>query len=312
MAFCGSFLDETKDDEKNDWSDEDLDPDNTMDFPTNTKLCSCQEENLIVKDKNGSLIDRRVKVRFKKTKFHCKSYFMLCNLIAKLKGGKCAVGTGSFSFSKQHIFLTCAHNLMMVSTTKNKFVQHECVKVYMARQGKNSYILGGKVNNKQLFTHPKFNGDPACGFDIGIAAIWKIKEGKHDNKTHGSNQTVRNDVIRHYANPSDLKKGMTVEIAGYPAEKGGEPHTHKGKIIEITKTALGGHLIWYDADTTDGNSGSSIYILDEKLAKSASKDAAVQKILIGVHSGHDRVMNMNYGTLITETLHDWIEMKVKN
>jgi len=99
---------------------------------------------------------------------------------------------------------------------------------------------------------------------------------------------------------------MKVEIAGYPTCKIGHPYTHNGQISDISGTKQGGHLIWYDADSTIGNSGSCIMVTDEDFVKSVTKEPGIRKVIVAVHAGYDEVANLNFGTLITESVHDWL------
>jgi len=304
---------ERKEDEMNEeWSDEDLRPDNICDFPTWTgELYNSQIEVLIIRNDSGK-DDNRVQIVLKKDQFQCESYFRLCQIVSKLRGGKVAAGTGTWKVKPTHAeFLTCAHNLQVFSARRQKLVPYKKLKVYTARQGQNSYLANGKVDHSEIITHPKYNGNPACGFDIGMFAIGKLKS-ERSNNMHGSMKSLKNDVIRHYADIKNLKRGMSVEIAGYPIRKGGHPYTLKGKIETTTKTKLGGYLIWYDVDCTVCNSGSSIMVTDEAFVKSVTSNPAIKKVLIGVHAGQDDVVGLNYGTLITKTIHDWIENNYKS
>ena len=99
---------------------------------------------------------------------------------------------------------------------------------------------------------------------------------------------------------------MAIEIAGYPGEQVGQPFTHTGVIIDITKTALGGYVLWHNVDCSGGNSGSAIMITDEEWIKKYSFNKNVKKVIIGVHTGHDPLERLNFGTLITPSLHKWI------
>jgi len=302
---------ERKEDGKNeDWLDEDLSPDNICDFPTWTgEVYSSQVEALIIRDDCGK-IDNRVQIVLKKDEFQCESYFMLCQIVSKLKGSKIAAGTGTCKVtSEQAVFLTCAHNLQMLSVRRRNLVPYKNLKVYRARQGKDTYLISGtgNVDHNEIITHPKYNGNPACGFDIGMFAVSKFKSDMPNDNIHGSMKSLKNDVIRYYAKIKNLKPGMSVEIAGYPIEKGGHPYTLKGKIIGTTKTALGGYLVWYDVGCTICNSGSSIMITDKTFVKSVTNDPDIKKVLVGVHAGQDGTVGWSFGTLITKSLHYWIE-----
>merc|ERR1719419_141931 len=306
MASCGKNVeDEIKDDEKyEDWSDDDLDPDNIVDIPTGNL---CKSEMLILKDSNGNPIDRRVRVFFNRKEFHTTSYFMLSQLTIKLRSGNIAVGSAiCVPLAKNPFFLTCAHNLVSLSS-RRKWVSHKILKVYKARHGKDSYVVSGLVNERKILWHDKYDGYNGHGWDIGKFQLRDLKLGKFSQNSHGSMKTVTDDVMLHWANQDLLKKGMGVEIAGYPGKKEGYPYKHEGTIEDIKKTKYGSHLIWYNADTTEGNSGSCIMVTDQKFVKSVTKRPEIKRIIIGVHSGYDPILGLNYRTLITEGLYHWIK-----
>jgi len=310
MASCGKNVeDEIKDDEKyEDWSDDDLDPDNTIDFPTrNFELYTAKKEILLLKDDNGNPIDHRVQVFFNRDEFHTASYFMLSQLTVKLRNGKIAAGSATcVPFAKNPFFLTCAHNLVGYSARRKCLVPYQTLKVYRARHGKDTYVESRKVDKGEVLWYHKYDGYHEHGWDIGIFRAGKLKQGKFSQNTHGSMKTIKDDVMLHWANEDLLKKGMAVEIAGYPGEKNGYAYTHVGKIKEIRKTDKGSHLIWYSADTTKGNSGSCIMVTDQNFVKSVTKRPEIKRIIIGVHSGYDDIEQLNYGTLITGAVYDWI------
>jgi len=314
MAACGrNIAVERKEDGKNeDWSDEDLRPDHICEFPTWTgELYSTQKDVLIIRE-DGGKNDKRVQIFLKKPDFHCRSYFMLCQIVTKLRDGKIAAGTGACKVrGREFQFLSCAHNLQMFSARKRTLVPYQSLKVYRARQGIDCYLNRGKVDPNEIITHPNYDGNPACGFDIGMFSVVKAISEKANVNTHGTLNSVKNDVIRHYANPQTLRKGMSVEIAGYPIKKGGHPYKLEGKIEATTKTALGGYLIWYDVEGTSFNPGSSIMVTDKNFVKSATNNPAIKKVIIGVHAGQDDVVGLNYGTLITKPIHDWIKKNEK-
>jgi len=317
MASCGRNVDDEKkydekyDENDEDWSDADLDPDKICDFSTSKReLFSVSGEMLILRDENGNSIDRRVPVFFKKIEFHTTSYFNLCQMVLKHRDAKSEAGSASYiPRAKKPFFLTCAHNLLNRSARTKLLLPKQGLKVYKSRYGKKTYVVAGRV--KEMLPHPKYDGHITYGFDIGI--FWlhsgKEKQGTYGQNTHGSIGTIKNDVMMHYANHKNLKKGMKVEIAGYPGDKQGYPYMHEGTIIDIQKKKYDGYIIWYDADTSSGNSGSSIMVTDHNFIKSITKEPGIKKIIIGVHSGYDGAEKLNFGTLITEGLYHWIMSK---
>jgi len=308
MAFCGTkFLDENKGVD----SDEELRENNVCNFPTSElEMFDNTKEFLLLKDSNGKEIDRRMHILYKEKDFHLGSYFMLCQLTCKTAvPNKVCTGSGCFEFfSDDKRYLTCAHNLTKWGPRRNKMVMHQGLKVYQTRQGE-SYLATANLDYRKIFPHPMFDGNPNCGFDIGMFSTEKANtiDPKEVVKSHGSVDTVPKDVLWHYANPGDLKIGMKVEVSGYPGKKCGEPYTAVGEIKGITTTRLKGHLIWYDVDSTPGNSGSCIMVTDPQFLKTVTKDHRIKKVVVGVHTGHDRSENLNYGTLITESIYDWLQ-----
>jgi len=304
MGCVMDVLDEIKDDGKYNemregLSDDDLHPDNVVPFPT--KSNRTQREILITSDEDGKPIDRRVQVFFNKKEFHTRRYFMLSQITMTLASGKTAAGSASLFFWEENpYFLTCAHNLMQLGN------MNEVRKVYQARYG-SSRLTSGLVDMRNVTPHPKFDGHPENGYDIGIFRAARGKQHQDTENTYGDMKTIEKDVILHYAT-ANLKKGMTLEIAGYPLEKRGYPHTHGGTIEEIKKTKRGS-FIWYNADTTKGNSGSSIVVTDQSYVRSVTNNPKIKKIIIGVHSGSDTsgLNQLNYGTLITEEIYGWIK-----
>lgn len=304
MACCGKdVLVEIKDDEKyDDWSNENIDPDKIVPFPANnSERDSGIGEVLLYVDDSGNKIDHRVQVFFNRKEFHTRSYFMLCQVIKALGNGKSAGGTASCIPNKNPYFLTCAHNLM-----KRSGDLYESLKVYQAMHGKKSCLNTIIVKKGNMVPHPKYDGYPLNGFDIGIFRSSKSRKNKVDENTYGSMETIQGDVLMHFAT-ADLKVGMAVEIAGYPVSKKLYPYKHEGKIERIQDTKRGSQLIWYNADTTKGNSGSSIVVTDQNFVRSVTKEPGIKKIIIGVHSGYDPVTGKNFGTLITEELYCWIK-----
>merc|ERR1719264_2079774 len=63
---------------------------------------------------------------------------------------------------------------------------------------------------------------------------------------------------------AELAPGLLLEISGYPGEpeKIHYPYTHRGPLVEVKKTAKGGHILTYRVDTSPGNSGSPVFVVD--------------------------------------------------
>jgi len=309
MALCGaSFIEEKK---------EEIDEDslkNVVAFSCKAKqMMAPSAEGLFTKDDRGNRVDRRTKILFNNPEFCRVSYWSLCQITAKCPRGK---GVGSCSVvetkDKKTIFLTCAHNLVSISIRSNDQFPFKDGLIYKARQGEDTYVLKYSADLKKARIHPKYNDQASCGFDLGLVpVVEKLGRKKHreafEVKGKDKLKDKWQDVVWSAAEPGSIKKGMTVELAGFPGEKKGWPFTHSGEIVDVTKTDLGGYLLWYNADATTGNSGSCIMITDPKFIKSRGYKGRVKKVIVGVHTGHDATDQLNYGTLITPEIMKWIE-----
>lgn len=309
MAFCGStFLDERKADEIT-W---DHSLDNVLAFSTKEKQMSAvSKEGLLIYTKDGKGVDHREKIIYNNKKFVRQSYYTLCQMTAMAKKGK-TVGScsGIWLKGKSKLYLTCAHNIVDCSVRTKQQVPYSLGFIYGARQGANKWGTLSKVDPNKTLVHPKYNGEPDCGFDLGIMAIKSITTSPGDPKIwklpKKANHPQFRDVQWSSAEPGEIKEGMDIEVAGYPGEKDGWPYTATGKIIDVVKTSLGGWLLFYNADATPGNSGSCIMVTDEDFLKKRGMKQNCKKLIIGVHNAHCSADDLNYGTLITPQLFEWI------
>ena len=80
------------------------------------------------------------------------------------------------------------------------------------------------------------------------------------------------DSFEYFVRPSELKPGLQVSVAGYPVEKGGHLYEHVGEIMSVQSSTQGGQIITYAIDATNGQSGSAVHIVDERLVKSHRKE----------------------------------------
>jgi len=305
MAFCGTEINENEEEVKVDHSLKGVfafsSIKNQMCFPQ-------KEEGLILRGEDGKSIDRRILIDFGNAKFGLlKSYRILCQLTSRLPKGEKVVGTCfRINRNKSEYILTCAHNIVVWSTFRNKFTQLVWCVYYEMRQGESSWIKCKRLDMSTGRVHPKHNGDGASGFDIAVCHPGQIiSKGKNDGmfvKYRGNA-----DVTLCSCDPQDLSKGMSLEIAGYPGEKEGQPHTHTGVIVGWIRTKCGGHVLFYDVDCTCGNSGSPIMITDKEYLKKQKAPPGVKKMVIGIHTGHDQAEGYNFGTLITKSLEKWID-----
>jgi len=309
MAFCGTALtDEKKDVDCGD----DHSLDNIVAFSTTKQqMCAPSKEGLIIKDKNDKLIDRRIKICYDDEKFLSTSYSVPCQITAILPNGDKGVGSalvcGFKGASFVASFVTCAHNLVGWSERRKCAVPYKKLRVYGRRYGEKKWFFSTDSIEKTI-VHPKYNGKPECGYDLGII-VHGTKYPKL-NECHFPKYMPPVDCEVHWMNPKDVTKGMTIELVGYPGEKKGYPYTHAGEILDITESDLGGWVLWYNADATTGNSGSAIWLTDEKYVQKHSKPGT-SKFLIGVHTGHDKMEGCNFGTLLTKSLEIWLKKELE-
>jgi len=312
MASCGaSLLDDNKETIISDDDKEEFDIDhslkNVVAFSvTKKQMClAIRQEGLLKVDPNGNEIDRRVKVDYDNEQYGSReSYRILYQLTAQV-GGKKMVGT-SFKILiniKAHI-LTCGHNLVGWNNFEGKIVNHKNVWAYEMRQDENSWTECRNVNTAGVRFHPKLNGSsPDSGFDIAVGRLGK-RVGKRNSVS--KKPAIVDDVQTSFCNPELLRDGMTIEVPGYPGEKDGCPHTHEGTIVRVTKTRAGGWILMHNVDCTCGNYGSPIMITDKRYLEAANTPPWVEKVVIGVHTGHGTISGFNFGTLITPSAVRWV------
>ena len=138
------------------------------------------------------------------------------------------------------------------------------------RKGNTTYR--GKYKITHVVVHPKYDGSPYCGFDFAICFISKSIEGKYNEEDYSMKYPVTDKFaycLEENEMTTEVMKGKMLSIVGYPGEKEGFLYEHSGPIVSIHKTRLGGYNIAYDIDTTPGNSGSSIMLLDQKMVGNA-------------------------------------------
>jgi len=314
MAFCGmAVTDEKKDGD----SGEDHSLDNIFAFSTKMQQFSGPtNEELLIKDENDKPIDRRAKICYDDDdeKYISNSYAQVTQITAKAPKGK-GVGSASYIPSGKGVvlFITCAHNLVSWSSIRGA-VPRDNLKVYGRRDGAKRWNFWSKSLEKKI-THPKYDGLPYCGYDLGIIIPSKLPSfrswANFSTKSNFPKYRPKMDsyLVDPGMNPKHILKGMTIELMGYPGEKQGHPYTHTGEILNIVEKSVGGWVIYYNVDATPGNSGSSIYLTDEKYIKKLS-NPAISKLMIGVHTGHDPTERCNFGTLLTKSLIDWINKEV--
>jgi len=306
MALCGvSFLDEKKDDhEANLHSLK-----NVFGFSTVQKQFSNDHsEGLLDTDENGVGNDRREKIDFGIQKFKLQSFASLCQVAANVRKGVRGVGTcTTIKVNQTDYMLTCAHNLVTKSIRLGRFVGHTAGYVYGMRQGENAWNKLYKLDPQNIHVHPDFNGEPYCGYDIALCAY--SNEADKRNGEVKFSKDFTSDARWGRGDPKMLKVGYKVEVGGYPGEKDGWPHYHTGEITAIQETEQKGWIIFYNIDSTPGMSGSPIMIVDKRYICEEDWAKGIRKMIIGVHTGHDIVEGLNYGTLLTPALEKWVDSK---
>ena len=110
--------------------------------------------------------------------------------------------------------------------------------------------------------HPKYNYTDSCGYDIGGALVEEVHEGKNFVPQY---QHATHDYFRDSIEPADLHGGEKVQIFGFPGEelKRGILHEHTNEACCVILTNIGGYIVTYDIDTTKGQSGAPIWLVDQ-------------------------------------------------
>jgi len=303
---CAELLDEKKDDSLT--LDHSLK--NVVAFSTCKKqACGPSKEGLLVRDLNKKYQDRRIRINY-----HDKNFFLNCQMKSIMPSGSFVVGSGrNVCVNGVDTLLTCAHNLCTMSSFYQRLVKHKEAYAYSARYGEDKWFNLWKLKARGIRIHEKYNGYPSCGYDIAVCPMEILLHDKDDKTLFDG---LNFDSTWGAADPKSLKVGMTVEVAGYPAEKNGYPYFHNGTIQAVSKRPSGGWILYYDIDSTPGMSGSPIMITcidwirklmtKRDIVGTFERDDDVKKVIIGIHTGHDDTVMMNYGTLITPSLKAWI------
>lgn len=284
-------------------------------YSTETEGDIMVDEALLGSDAHGKLVDHRTKIEYNKVDYVKVSYYMQCHFTIDLPDtGQRAVGSCAAVESvgsNKIVYLTCAHNVKKWDKKTGQRIRLENPWIYQARQG-DKYISVSKGSLWKTLVHPKYNGYGDSGYDIAIVPGKYQKVMPTDNATYLDRTAIPHytedkwfDVEWQCFDKSQIWKGLEIEVAGYPGQMKGWPYTHTGKVVKVTDTKQGGVLIWHDADTTKGNSGSPIMATDPAfVAKYATHGA--KKIVIGVHTSGGHKVKVNFGSLMTTELWEWI------
>jgi len=310
MAACGT-------DSK--YSDDEDSLENVYAFSTaNGKHSGASQEGLYVKDDKGNTLDRRYPITYDNKKFCRASCTWLGQVTVETKLGK-AIGTGytiSGSKNGEGLVLSCAHNFVGFTMKDDKVIFQKPL-FYCMRYGENNWSKKFLLNVNEVRVHPSHNGNPASGFDIAVCSVTqKMGPGKVNPKQKLLQLgAIRADVKWNYSGGlyKNVKAGLCIEIAGYPAEKNkrGYPYAQTGVIKEVARTKWGGYVLWHNVDTTPGNCGSPIFVTDKSFLQTYRDyydvPEDIDRIIVGIHTGSDTVRGMNFGTLITDKLGAWIK-----
>jgi len=282
---------------------------NVVSFSTTKKQHGINsKEGLLVYEEDGTPKDRRMKVVHNDYKYWLISIYSALQIRALNSSKKKAIGSGlAIRVNGQPHTLTCAHNLASWSTCWDRFEFHKEGLCYSGRNGEDEWRALFQLHMDKSRIHLKFNNDDAGGFDIGVCPITKIENGTVPEVD------LFSDCTWGYAKPESLKPGMKIELSGYPGEKKGYQYISAGKIVKVKPKPYGGWVLYYDADTTRGMSGAPIRIVDkgwlEENLTFTQKKKGKKKKTIGIHAGHDAPAVINFGTLITPALYNWVHGK---
>jgi len=279
----------------------------SVDHPVNFVNFSeivCDKKECLLLNVDQSTDGRRTKISFGNPKFNFTSYTCLSQIIGLLPDGRCGIGSSTRIMVKGVPYvLTCAHNLCGVSTVHESIDLFKKTRIYEGREGSDAWKQLWLLDLKKSSIHPKFNGKPYGGFDIGISRVLK-RNHKFNGKVKIDDNSVVDDCELGTVNLKDIESGMAVEVTGYSGQKDlfGYPFTYEGKILDTKPTGDGGCIMFYKLDSIPGNSGGAIMIKNKSYIKKHSKKPGISKLIIGVHNGYDGAEDICYGTLITEAV----------
>jgi len=304
MAFCGvKFVDEAK--EKVKVMGHTLKNVGSLSASQKQETTS-SKEGLLISDKY-MLVDRRTKIDFGDKSYQLRSYVALCQMKVQLRPGIEAVGSCSrIRLNGDDYVFTCAHNLVTWDNLHDRGVNVQKGFVYTMRQGEDCWTKLHEIQVNRILVHPNYEGEPYSGFDFAVAPI-VLKE--HENSKY-KGFISKNDINWGGVKPESIEVGLNIEVAGFPGDKKGYSYVHSGKIVAKKKTKAGGWVIYYDVDTTPGNSGSDVNVIDKAWVQKYGRPGFT-KWTIGVHTGHCHAAGLNYGTLITPAIYKWFELKTK-
>ncbi len=154
--------------------------------------------------------------------------------------------------------LTAAHNFYSKEENRKGtfYVIPDIVSFFPAKSG--SYAPFGVAKGEKMIVSEKYINSETIDFaaDIGILKVGKLLG--EDYLTPTSINALPGQALGHFAVKyveEKILKENKLRITGYPGEKAGKMHTMEGALHRIQDDRL-----FYDIDTTAGQSGSSIYL----------------------------------------------------
>lgn len=213
------------------------------------------KQQALFKEKDGVIIDRRVKINDPLNPQYLPICYLHCSY--KLSDKDSLFYTGSGFRNSINQIITAGHNLCVEEEDLEKYCEKKGILLpikkfsfnknfltvqiifgYREEEGKTKYSYISEINGRHTFIHDNR--------DLGIVQLPDIQKNLLDDNIGSLPITFFPDQPHEYV-------GKDITIVGYPGEIE-EPslHFHNGPI----KTVDPGKIVFYDVDTTKGNSGS--------------------------------------------------------
>ena len=221
----------------------------------NQQKYSKYKQFALFKDKDGFPIDRRIKVNDPLSPQYLPICYLHCSYRLSDKDSLLYTGSGFRNSINQ--IITAGHNLSVEEEDLEKFCERKKILLpskkfsfnknlltvqiifgYRDEKGTPQYSYISEVNGKHTFIHDSR--------DLGIVQLPAIQKKLLDDNIGSLPITFFPDQPHEY-----VDKDIT--IVGYPGEiEQPSLHAHNGPIKNVDP----GKIVFYDVDTTKGNSGS--------------------------------------------------------